>query len=29
MKLLAVGCISLAAKIEETDVPASIDLQVK
>ncbi|XP_014503703.1 cyclin-D4-2 isoform X1 [Vigna radiata var. radiata] len=28
MKLLAVGCISLAAKMEETDVPTSLDLQV-
>ncbi|XP_027938781.1 cyclin-D4-2-like isoform X2 [Vigna unguiculata] len=28
MKLLAVGCISLAAKMEESDVPTSLDLQV-
>ncbi|KAK7372970.1 hypothetical protein VNO80_06363 [Phaseolus coccineus] len=28
MKLLAVGCVSLAAKMEETDVPTSLDLQV-
>ncbi|KAL2317647.1 hypothetical protein Fmac_031523 [Flemingia macrophylla] len=28
MQLLAVGCISLAAKMEETDVPLSLDLQV-
>ena len=29
MQLLAVGCLSLAAKMEETDVPFSLDLQVK
>ncbi|TKY56313.1 Cyclin-D3-1 protein [Spatholobus suberectus] len=28
MQLLAVGCLSLAAKMEETDVPLSLDLQV-
>lgn len=28
MQLLAVGCLSLAAKMEETDVPFSLDLQV-
>lgn len=29
MQLLAVACLSLAAKIEETEVPLSLDLQVK
>jgi len=29
MQLLAVGCLSLAAKMEETDAPMSLDLQVK
>ncbi|KAL2892892.1 Cyclin-D2-1 [Bienertia sinuspersici] len=28
MQLLAVACLSLAAKLEETDVPLSLDLQV-
>ncbi|KAG5063968.1 hypothetical protein AAZX31_02G198400 [Glycine max] len=28
MQLLAVGCLSLAAKMEETDAPMSLDLQV-
>lgn len=28
MQLLAVSCVSIAAKMEETDVPLSIDLQV-
>ena len=28
MQLLAVACLSLAAKIEETEVPLLIDLQV-
>lgn len=28
LQLLAVGCVSLAAKIEETDVPFLLDLQV-
>uniref|UniRef100_A0A7C9AR74 Uncharacterized protein n=1 Tax=Opuntia streptacantha TaxID=393608 RepID=A0A7C9AR74_OPUST len=28
MQLLAVACLSLAAKMEETDVPLSLDLQV-
>ncbi|KAJ7965787.1 Cyclin [Quillaja saponaria] len=28
MQLLAVACLSLAAKVEETDVPLSLDLQV-
>ncbi|KAK9758281.1 hypothetical protein RND81_01G220300 [Saponaria officinalis] len=28
MQLLAVACVSIAAKIDETDVPFSIDLQV-
>lgn len=28
MQLLAVGCLSLAAKMEETNVPLSLDLQV-
>lgn len=29
MQLLAVACLSLAAKIEETDVPLPLDLQVR
>ncbi|KAJ8748028.1 hypothetical protein K2173_010188 [Erythroxylum novogranatense] len=29
MQLLAVACLSLAAKMEETEVPLSLDLQVK
>jgi hypothetical protein len=28
MQLLAVACLSLAAKMEETDVPLSLDFQV-
>jgi len=28
MQLLAVACLSLAAKLEETEVPLSLDLQV-
>jgi hypothetical protein len=28
-QLLAVACLSLAAKMEETDVPQSLDLQVR
>lgn len=28
MQLLAVACMSLAAKLEETEVPLSLDLQV-
>ena len=28
MQLLAVACLSLAAKMEETEVPLSVDLQV-
>jgi cyclin D1/2/4 len=28
MQLLAVACISLAAKVEETSVPMTLDLQV-
>lgn len=28
MQLLAVACLSLAAKMEETEVPVSLDLQV-
>ena len=29
MQLLAVACLSLAAKMEETEVPLILDLQVK
>lgn len=29
MQLLAVACLSLAAKVEETEVPLSLDLQVE
>lgn len=29
MQLLAVVCLSLAAKIEESEAPLSVDLQVK
>lgn len=29
MQLLAVACLSLAAKMEEIDVPLSLDLQVR
>lgn len=29
MQLLAVACLSLAAKMEETEVPLSVDLQVR
>lgn len=29
MQLLAVACFSLAAKMEEIDVPLSLDLQVR
>lgn len=28
MQLLAIACLSLAAKLEETDVPMILDLQV-
>jgi len=28
MQLLAVACLSLAAKLDETEVPLSLDLQV-
>ena len=28
MQLLAVACLSIAAKMEETEVPLSLDLQV-
>lgn len=28
MQLVAVACLSIAAKMEEIDVPLSIDLQV-
>lgn len=28
MPLLAVSCVSLASKMEETEVPLSLDLQV-
>lgn len=28
MQLLAVACLSLAAKMEETEVPLCLDLQV-
>ena len=28
-QLLSVACLSLAAKVEETEAPFSIDLQVK
>lgn len=28
MQLLAVACLSLGAKVDETDVPLSLDLQV-
>lgn len=29
MQLLAVACLSLAAKMEETEIPLSVELQVK
>jgi len=29
MQLLAVACLSLAAKVDETEVPVSLDLQVE
>ena len=29
MQLLAVACLSLAAKMEETEIPLSVDLQVE
>lgn len=29
MQLLAVACLSIAAKMEETSVPLTVDLQVK
>lgn len=29
MQLLAVACLSIAAKMEETEVPLSLDLQVQ
>lgn len=29
MQLLAVACLSLAAKMDEIDVPLSLDLQVR
>lgn len=29
MQLLTVACLSLAAKMEETEVPSILDLQVK
>ena len=29
IQLLSVACLSLAAKMEETEVPLSLDLQVK
>ena len=28
MQLLAVACLSIAAKVEETSIPQSVDLQV-
>lgn len=29
MQLLAVACLSLAAKVDETEVPVCLDLQVE
>ena len=29
MRLLSVACLSIAAKVEETNVPLSIELQVR
>lgn len=29
MQLLAVACLTLAAKVDETEVPVSLDLQVE